>query len=562
VVFRGSISALLLLAVAVVYAQVRDHEFVNFDDRVEIVHNRAVASALGTEGIIGAFTDGTPYNWIPVTSLSLQLTRRLSGPEPRAFLLGNLFLHAASCVLLFLALERLSGAPGRSAFVAFVFAVHPLHVESVAWASQRKDVLAGFFWMATLFAWARYAEAPERPGRYAAVVVALGLGLLSKPTLVSLPFVLLLLDGWPLGRLRDRASIEAAVREKLPLLAMALAVGYITYLVQQGAGQMEHRDALPITLRLGNGVVAVCDYLIDAFWPTQLAAYYPHPLDALAWPKVVLGGAALAAISGIAIQLRTRCPYLLVGWAWFLGVLAPMIGIIQVSLQARADRYMYLPVVGLSIVVAWGAVDLFGGSRRRRAALACIGGIATAALAVGAHHQVGFWRNSESLFERALNATTDNYFAHNGIATVHFEGRRFDVAEAHYGEAIRLEPRWPVPHLGLARTFEATGRLEAALGAYAGLLRVYPQSADAHVGAGGLLARAGRFEEALEHYDAALDLGRDTAEVRAAAGTCAARLGRVDMALVHLDAALAHRPGWIAVELERRNLLRTRLRAP
>lgn len=270
----------------------------------------------------------------------------------------------------------------------------------------------------------------------------------------------------------------------------------------------------------------------------------------------------MATISGIAIQLRAKCPYLLVGWAWFLGALVPMIGIVQVSLQARADRYMYLPVVGLSIAVAWGAVDLFGGSRRRHAALACIGGIACAALAVGAHQQVGFWRNSEALFEHALSATTDNYFAHNGIATVHLESRQFDLAEPHYREAIRLEPRWPLPHLGLARTLEATGRLEAALEVFAGLLQVDPQNADAHVGAGGLLARADRFEEALEHYDAALALGRDTAEVRAYAGRCAARLGRVDAALVHLDAALAHRPGWTAVELERRNLLRTRLRAP
>jgi hypothetical protein len=306
-------------------------------------------------------------------------------------------------VLLFLALARMTGALGCSAFVAAVFAVHPLHVESVAWATERKDVLAGFFFSLTLLAYARFAERPDSKRSYALVLAALACALLSKPTAVTLPLVLLLLDFWPLGRLSWAASARRVWLEKLPMLALALAAALVTLLVQRSGGGMEFADrVLPLGVRLWNALDSYGVYLAQTVWPAGLSVFYPHPVEGISQGRALVSGALLVAVTAGALALARRAPYLLVGWLWFLITLIPMIGIVQVGVQAHADRYMYLPLQGLSIALAWGAVDLLGRSPQRRRALAIAGAVAVGVLAIAAHRQVAIWRDSLTLFGRAV----------------------------------------------------------------------------------------------------------------------------------------------------------------
>jgi hypothetical protein len=344
---------------------VRGHEFVDLDDWGGILWNPDLrVSSLG-EALRLAFTRAHVSMWAPLTTLSLQLDWALHGPEPAGFLLTNAALHAATSLLLLLALARLTGAFAPSAFVAAVFALHPLHVESVAWASERKDVLSGLCFALTLVAWERYVRS-GRTLHYALALLALALGLLAKPMLVTVPCLLLLLDFWPLRRL-DRA----ALREKLPMFALAAAVAAMTLYVQSATGAMSHGLEIPVWARGANAIDAYALYLVKSFWPTGLAAHYPHPGTAIPLARVGLALAGLLAISGLAWALRRSRPYLLTGWLWFGGMLVPVIGLVQVGVQARADRYTYLPQIGLALALAFGVRDAVAGHRsRERAALA------------------------------------------------------------------------------------------------------------------------------------------------------------------------------------------------
>ena len=336
--------------------------------------------------------------------------------------------------------------------------------------------------------------------------------------------------------------------------AVSLIAAAITLAVQQAGGQMSHGDALPLSLRLANAVDAIAIYFRQTFWPSGLAAYYPHPLDRLPLWRVATSAAFLLAISALAIGYARRRPYLIVGWLWFLGTLVPVLGLIQVSLQAHADRYVYIPLTGLSIAVTWGAVDLFGRSRAGRAALVLAAVAACLAMGIVSYHQVGYWRDSRSLFERAAAVTGDNYFAQNGIATVYYEQGQLDLAREHYREAIRLEPRWPLPHLGLAQVFIAAGQRLRAIETYRTLLETNPSYPIAHERLAVQLALEERFAEATDHFLRAVSLGLDTAEVHARLGTSAARSGQTELARKHLDLALLRRPGWSSVASERSRL--------
>jgi hypothetical protein len=370
---RWIIIACLFLVVATLatYGDLRNHQFINYDDNVYVTDNPTVQGGLTLTGLVWAFTTLHSGLWIPLTWLSFMVDSQLFGLHPGGFFLTNLFFHIANALLLFWWLLRTTRAPGRSFLAAALFALHPLHVESVAWATERKDVLSTFFWLLTMWAYVWYAERP-RLGRYVLILVCFSLGLMAKPMLVTLPFALLLLDYWPLGRLSLKGPAAAAaspkpgpgvtikrlVWEKSPLLVISALSSVVTFSVQKEAGAISTLHTLPIPNRLANAMVACVSYLGKMFWPAHLAVLYPLPGHNPPIWQAPAAGLALAVLSLLALRQARRHPYLLVGWLWYLGTLLPVIGLVQVGVQAMADRYTYVPSIGLFIAVVWGMADL------------------------------------------------------------------------------------------------------------------------------------------------------------------------------------------------------------
>ncbi|MGB9454732.1 MAG: tetratricopeptide repeat protein [Bryobacteraceae bacterium] len=504
------ICLLLLAAVFGVYARSLQSAFVNYDDPDYVTNNSHVRQGITIDGVLWAFTSTEAANWFPVTRLSHMLDVQLFGMDAGWHHLVSVLLHAAASVLLFLFLARATAARGPSAFVAFVFVLHPLHVESVAWVAERKDVLCALFWFLALWAYVR--------GMRALVVVAFVLGLMSKPMIVTLPFTLLLLDVWPLKR-------GLRVREKLPLFAIATAGAVVTYLVQKAGGAV-----MPVAVfGLGNALVSYLTYIAKTFWPAGLAVFYPYPENLALW-RVALAAAALAAISWQVFRLRRVCPYLAFGWFWFLGTLVPVIGIVRAGEQARADRYMYVPMVGLAVMVAWGGADLLRRWPRLRAAVATA---ACAACASAAWAQVGYWRNSETLFAHALEVTSGNYIAEHNLGTyLTAQAGRLPEAVTHLEQAVRLRPDLAQMHSDLGIALAGTpGRLEDAIAQFRTAMRLRPDSEVPHINLANALAQGGRLKEAAGEYEAALRIQPDAAGVRD-------RLSRVT-ADMHYQAAIA-----------------------
>jgi len=572
-----------------VYAPVRDHEFVNYDDDLYIVENQNLRAPLGLESVRRAFASPYETNWIPLTWLSLHVDYALYGTEPAGYHLTNVGLHALSTVLLFFALSRMTRATWPSAFVAAVFALHPLHVESIAWASERKDTLSGLFWMLALLAYGEYARRPGSRRRYALVLLCLALGLLAKPVAVTLPFALLLLDYWPLSRLRANATdalpdgprLRRAVVEKLPMLLLVAAVSVVTYLVQLETGAMSRDAMLPFRFRLVNAVDSYAIYLAKSFWPTDLAVFYPHPLREVSALQTGVWALGLTAFTAAAARVAATRPYLIVGWLWYLGTLVPMIGLVQVGMQARADRYMYVPLIGLSILLAWGAADVFGRRRAGRRVLAMAGCGAVVALAFVAWRQISHWRDTIALYERAVAVTERNFLAHQGLASGYLAAGRLEEAKLHYAEAGRLKPGWLAPTIGLGDVLLKEGDVAQAIEHYRSVLRVDPDHARAleQLGAAwleagkpakaagalrralrsaprepgaphartaslhGLLAQAlserGEWAESIEHYRKALESRPDFAAAHANLGFALMQIGRFREARSHLEQALS-----------------------
>jgi tetratricopeptide (TPR) repeat protein len=540
---HGWVAAALVLLCLAVYAPVRHHAFVNYDDRVAIVENPNLVGGLSLASVRKAFAEPRFYNYIPLTAVSLQVDHALHGLEPAGYLLTNVALHAATCVLLFFALAAMTGLPIPSAFVAAVFAVHPLHVESVAWATARKDVLSGLFFAAALLGWAAYVRRPG-PVRYAAVAVAFGLGLLAKPVVVTLPCVLLLLDWWPLGRLRDRASALRLLLEKLPLFALAAAGAAWTYVVQQHAGGVSSVAALPFELRLLNALDSYAIYAFDSVGPSGLAVFYPHPRDAVSVLRAALAGLGLLIVTAAVLRAGRDRGYLAVGWLWYLGTLVPVIGLVQAGMQARADRYMYWPLAGLALMAAFLAADAARGSRRIQRALCALGLAAVLALAGAASRQVATWRDTESLFLRALAVTEGNFVAHNGLAAAYREAGRHEEAIVHYREALRLHPGLVSARVGLADALLATGRRDEALAAYRAALADDPADARGRSQLAKALAESGAFEQAEAELRRSLALEPEigVAQVETNLGTVLLALRRPDEAALHYRRALERDP--------------------
>lgn len=469
-----AVAALPFAVALVLYAPVRTFPFVDWDDAYTVVDNPILAQGLSFAGVRMAFE---PWfaNWIPLTWLSYAVDRAVLGEAAGGHHVVNVLWHAATASLLAWVLVRAGAARLPALFVALVFAVHPLRVESVAWVSERKDVVSGFFFVATVGAWLAYGRRPSA-ARYAAALAALGLGLLAKATGVTLPFVLLLLDFWPLQRLGDAAARRRAIVEKIPLLGVAVGAAWMTATAQQAGGAVSSLAGIPLGVRLGNAVMAYAWYLEKAFWPTDLAAFYPHPLAMPAAESIGRAGFALVAITIAALALARRRPWWIVGWLWFLGTLVPMIGLVQVGMQSRADRYAYVPLIGLQIAVAFEMRSWLGRSRAGRAVYASVTAAVVIALALAARAQIEVWRDTETLFAQALAVTDENYLAHAKVGRARLAAGDTDGAMRHFGEALRINPRWPETRAGLGEVLWTRGMRDEAIWNYREAVRLDPRN--------------------------------------------------------------------------------------
>lgn len=524
-----------------------NHPFVNFDDDVYVYDNAVVSRGLTSEGVNHAFTAAHASNWHPLTTISHLLDVQFYGLKAGGHHATNVLLHAAAAICLFLALRALTGTLWRSAFVAALFAVHPLRVESVAWIAERKDVLSGLFFALTLWAYARYVRQPKSAARYLLVVLAGALGLLSKPMLVTLPFVLLLLDYWPLRRIGCGESAAPAqpsrpLLEKIPLFILAAVVVVATLLVQSKVVQAV--ESFPLALRLNNALVSAAIYVAQFLWPANLAVFYPYPSTGIAVWKTALALLVVGGGCAAAIRWRKAQPFLFVGWLWFLGMLVPVIGLVQVGVQAHADRYTYLPQIGLAIALVWGAAELAARRPRFRAAV-LVGGVA-AVLACGfvARAQTEYWRSSEALWQRALAVTSRNAVAHSNLGNVLFRQGRRDESIAQFRQALEIEPAYPDAHNGLGFALLQQGQLNDAMDHFASALKTKPDAAAVHNNFGMALLQANRIPEAVEHFRQAVTIEPGLVEAHNNYGYALLRSGKPEAAIAQYQMALILKPDY------------------
>lgn len=540
----GIALGLTVLTVAV-YRPVPDFGFVNYDDDLYVSANAHVQRGLTWDGVRWALTTTHSAHWHPVTWLSLMADAEWSGRSPAGYHVTNLLLHIVNTVLLFRLLATLTAAPWPSAWVAALFALHPLHVESVAWIAERKDVLSGLFWLLTLGAYARYVRTGHR-GWFGLTTLWLALGLMAKPMGVTLPFVMLLLDVWPLRR-RPGTSWGRLVREKLPLFALAGASGWITVVAGQEA-QMSLAQ-VPVGQRLATAVVAGATYLQKMFWPVDLGCLYPHP-GHWSWSTVAAAGLVLLGVTLLAIRTRRRAPAVWVGWCWYLGTLVPVSGLVQVGSQAFADRYTYLPLIGVWMAVAWGLVDWTAGRAAARTVLAVAGALTVAACALVSARQVAVWRDSVTLFEHALRVNPANPVAHLNLGEA-LEARGQAVAAAeHYRAALRLRPDYAEAHFNLANVLAADAATRSeAVRHYTAAIQLQPHYPKAHTNLGNAWLQAGQSTAAERHYREALTQDPGQVEARHNLGMALAAQGRFQEAIPHYDAALRAWPESVDVRL-------------
>ena len=555
-----------LMAVTwIVFGQTLTHDFVNFDDHLYVYENPLIIRGVSSEGIIAAFTHTHARNWHPLTTVSHMLDCQLYGLNARGHHLTNVILHTISVLLLFLVLKQMTGAVWQSAFVAALFAIHPLHVESVAWIAERKDVLSAVFFMLTLAAYARYARAPS-PAGYLLVALLFAFGLMSKPMLVTLPFVLLLLDYWPLNRVRDQCSevrgrrtksqmrgqwsvVRGLIIEKIPLLILSAAACVITFVIQKRAtGAL---PPLPLPLRINNALASYLTYIWQTLWPTRLAVFYPYPNNVFPVWELVIAVGLLLAMTAAAIISGGKRPYLFTGWFWYLVMLVPVIGFVQVGEQGHADRYTYLPHVGLFVLAVWSVADATA-SRRSTLRIA----IATAAviivwLAWAAFVQTSYWRNSETLWTHALAVTSENDFAHNNLGYLLVDLGKLDSAISHFETAARIRSSKTDKHynvgsafieMNLADALARKGESDEAMVHYEQAIKLEPNYADAYYNRGNVLFAKGRIDEAMADWEKSILIEPNHADAHTCLGNALLRQGSLKQAIAQYETALVLAP--------------------
>jgi protein O-mannosyl-transferase len=572
---------------ALFYPAVR-YDFVNYDDSGYIGDNLNVQKGLTREGFVWAFTTGHMSNWHPLTWLSHMLDVELFGAKPGPQHRTNILFHALNSVLLFLVLKKITRAMWRSAFVAALFALHPLHVESVAWISERKDVLSAFFWLLTIWAYAKYFQGskskvpssePEGAKKtqrsiffYFLALVFFALGLMSKPMVVTLPFTLLLLDIWPLQRIqfisiRSRRREEAELTnraqnppphvggyssyrdlipillEKIPFFALTIVASIITFIMQKKGGAVSSLAGLSIASRIENSIISYVRYLGKTFWPDSLSILYPHPGG---WPLWQVGAATLflVGISALAIWLARRRPYFLVGWFWFLGTLVPVIGIVQVGMQSMADRYTYVPLIGLFIAIAWGGAEMFVRWNFHRVAISFFAGMVLVGCTALTQKQIRYWRDSESLFGHAINVTKKNFIAYNNLGYFYSHKERYDDAIDAYRKSLEIEPRFEDAHNNLGYALAKLNKHAEAIAHYQVALKIKPDLVEAHNNLGNSLAEIGKVDEAISHYEIALAKNPKHADAHNNYGVALAMKGKLTEAIEHFHQSLKAKPNY------------------
>jgi tetratricopeptide (TPR) repeat protein len=555
---QTAVCIFLALATVFVYCQTFRYGFIAYDDDQYVYENPMVKAGLTASGVAWAVSTFHYANWHPLTWISYLLDAQLFGMNAGAFHLVNVLLHAASAVLLFLALFRMTRRPWRCAVVAAVFALHPLHVESVAWISERKDVLSTFLEMIALLLYARYVEHPTTK-RYLLVSLTFALSVMAKPMLVTFPLVLLLLDYWPLRRIqwpprwpKDRPVLV----EKAPLLLISLAASVLTFVAQRNYGAVASLEHVPLATRIANAATAYVTYIKQALWPADLGALYPTAPPALGSTGLAL--LVLLVVTAAALIFARMRPYLFTGWFWYLGMLVPVIGIVQVGAQSRADRYMYVPLVGLTIAIIWAAADWLELHPALQHAAAAAVGAVLLVFAAGTWHQAGYWKDSRTLFEHTLAITERNYIIRNNLGVILARDGDAKGAMDQYRQAIAINPEYAEAHANLGHVLLRAGQFEAARSQLLEALRLKPSFAMAHADLGVLNAAGGNYQEAIGHLSESLRLDPDDAEAHSNLCFVLQHAGRVDEAIVHCREALRLRPDFPSAEYNLKNALAAR----
>ena len=557
------IAFFLIVVTAMVYWDVQYYEFVNFDDMTRILWNKHITGGLTAENLGWAVTclDG---DWIPATRLSHMLDCQLYGLDAGMHHVTNVILHLANTLLLFFLLKKMTGASWRSGFVAALFACHPLHVESVAWVSERKDVLSAFFWFLTMGAYLRYVDNTASRGRYFLIMMTFVLGLMCKPMLVTLPLVLIFLDYWPLERFKKEDTAKLFL-EKVPLIAASVPIYVFTCIAVKSSSSIVPMAALPVYYRTANAIVSWTGYIRNMFWPVHLACFYPFAPDQFLFWKVATSGLLLSVISIAALWRWKRDPYLTVGWLWYIVTLLPVIGLMQVGSQRMADRYTYIPSIGLFIMISWGLCKLAERQPSATAIVSVLSGCALVPLAAGAKAQVGYWRDGVALFGHAISIDSNNAVAQHLYADALNQKDRLQEAVPHYLDALRIAPSANV-HSNLAYVLTVLGRFEEAQHHYLEALKLRPGDAtlyndmeialarqksgnvvrkeETYFNLGVSATRQGRNKEAIAHFFEALRIRPDFAEAHYNMGVALVRDGQMEAAEMHFREALRLAPNF------------------
>jgi len=553
---KALISLVLIVAITIVYWQVINFDFVGYDDEMYITANRHVQTGLTVNEFQWAFTTYYGGNWHPLTWLSHMLDCEIYGLSPMGHHLTNLLLHLANTLLLFFILQKMTGTLWRSAFVAALFALHPLHVESVAWVAERKDVLSAFWGMLSLLAYQHYVKQP-RIFNYMLIIFFLSLGLMAKPMLVTLPFVFLLLDFWPLKRCQWRTErlregeeesapiggdIFRLIWEKVPFFILVIISSILTFMAESSTGAVKSLETFSFKVRVANAFVSYVSYVVKAVWPRNLSAFYPHPGNTLpAWQPI---GAAflIIGVSFLAIRKLRQYPYIAVGLFWYLGTLIPVIGFVQIGKQAMADRYTYIPLIGFFIMVAWGASDIFKKRRYRKNLLFLASGITLSALMICTWFQIRHWQNSKVLFENALRVTQNNSVAHYGLGIALSEQGKLDEAILHYSKALQIDPRYDRVYNHFAIAMARKGNIKEAIVLLRQGLKIDPNHARAHYNLANLLFSQGKLDEAVSHYIKALRINPEYADAHYNLGSLLTKKKQFNEALIHLAETIKINP--------------------
>jgi tetratricopeptide (TPR) repeat protein len=546
---------LIVILTLAVYFQLRNYDFVNFDDSEYIYDNRQIQGGFTFKNIKWAFTTIHISNWHPLTWLSHMLDYQLYGLNPGALHLTNLLFHIINSILLFIVFRKMTGHFWQSAFLSSLFALHPLHVESVAWISERKDVLSAFFWILTMWSYIYYVQHPK-VDKYLLVLFFFALGLMSKPMLVTLPFVLLLLDYYPLNRLQNSADKNnfrqkttgyRLVLEKIPLFILLVISSGMTYYAQKHGGAVVPLDDIPFQARMANALVSYLVYILKMLYPSKLAVLYPHPVS-FAWWQITTSCFLLIFISFFAVRMIKKSPYFIVGWLWYLGTLVPVIGLVQVGNQSMADRYTYIPLIGLFFIVSWGVPQFVQRWRNFKKNLPIIAVIILLILMLVTFIQVSYWKNSISLYEHTLRVTKNNYIAHNNLGTSYREEGLIDNAIKQFEKALSIKPEYAVAHNNLGNILQEQGLYGDAIKHYQEALRIDPDYVDVYYNLGNTFQEQGLFDDAIKYYKEAIRINPEYMKAQNNLGVTLIHKGDIDEAIKQFQKALQINPNYINVK--------------